>query len=942
MTMIKHDDQGFLLGNKANELDTIDLLQAIKDEIAGLRRELPSVAMPVRGGPPVVVTVKTDAPVAMPSATGESTPAAATLTPRGTDLSAALYAPATAERQDSGVSTSNTTTNITNNSTVANAGSTTSSNVTNLDNSRKSSSTRSEKVATPLSDGAKKGGERDAKGRFVATPSSAQSDSESGAAPTQAITLAVSDVGNKITGAVGELAFSEESDPSVKAFNEVAKPLQRGLGKIFGGSEDKGDERWYKRFWRHMREDKKLDKKRHKEQIDILEDIEKKEGGKKGAGGLIGMVMLVTKALLLLAKSILSLKILDAFRKLPYIGGGGSAGGKKGKGKPGSSKPSSSPPGKTVGNVGKVLKRVPILGALLTAGGSALDVRASESNKNATRKEKDVTTGSAVGRGVGTLSGAMAGGAAGAAAGSVVPIVGTAIGGFVGAAVGAWMGESAGEVIGSKFGEWVGELRSSQFIKTMTSTWDDMTTFTGHLWGQASKEVGERFGKVSDLLSASWATVTDSLKKVSDKIGSSWDAAVEGMAEKWGKVTSKLESFWATISDSASKANDWIKEKTGIDIGGGIASASEAVSTAVGEATDAVSSAASNAWDFAKGAVSKATSAVGGAVSAVGDATGVTGAVNAVRRSAEYTANRSANKSALEEQMVSAGITDPVEQASFMAQMDHESAGFTRMEENLNYSPEQFLKVFGSRAGITTEQEAAAILSQGKEKQAEVMYGGEWGAKNLGNTEKGDGFAFRGRGHTQLTGRSNYQQAGDALGIDLVNNPDMAAEPETAAKIATWYWQSRSGLSEAGKAGDVEATTRKINGGLNGLEDRKAKTAMYMQEYQTRSVPQVVSAPQPEPKGVAVAGAAMPALEVAVAGVAPVSATASAVARAPSMTRVPSVPMVSESPVVQAPLSTGGSSSRDKQQAHTTSKEVSRDVSDRRIAHVVTGAHSQL
>lgn len=937
--MIKHDDQGFLLGSKASELDTIDLLQAIKDEIAGLRRELPSVAMPVRGGPPVV-TVKSDAPVAMPSAIGENTPAAAALTPRSSDLSAALPAPATAERQDAGVSTSNTTTNITNNSTV-----------TNLDSSRNSSSICSEKAATPLGGDVKKGGERDAKGRFVATPSSAQSDNESGATPTQAVTLAVSDASNKITGAVGELAFSEESDPSVKAFNEVAKPLQRGLGKIFGGSENKSDDRWYKRFWRHMREDKKLDKKRHKEQIDILEDIEKKGGGQKGAGGLIGMVILVTKALLLLAKSILSLKILDAFRKLPYIGGGGGAGGKKGKGKPGSSKPSSSPLGKAAGNVGKVLKRVPILGALLTAGGSALDVRASESNKNATRKEKDVTTGSAVGRGAGALTGAMAGGAAGAAVGSVVPLVGTAVGGFVGAAVGAWMGESAGEVIGSKFGEWVGELRSSQFIKTMTSTWDDMTTFTGHLWGQASKEVGERFGKVSDLLNASWTAVTDSMKKVSDKIGASWDAAVEKMSEKWSAVTSKMESFWSTISDSASKANDWIKEKTGIDIGGGISRATEAVSTAVNDVTNTVSNtvsnAASSAWDFAKGAVSKATNAVGGAVSAVGDATGVTGVVNAVRRSAEYTANRSANKSALEDQMVNAGITDPVEQASFMAQMDHESGGFTRMEENLNYSPEQFLKVFGKRAGITTEQEAAAILSQGKEAQAEVMYGGDWGAKNLGNTEPGDGHAFRGRGHTQLTGRSNYQQAGEALGIDLVNNPDMAAEPETAAKIATWYWQSRSGLSEAGRAGDVEATTRKINGGLNGLEDRKAKTAMYMQEYRSRSASELVANAGQGMAGTTVAGAneavRPPMLDVATAGVAPVSATASAsaVARAPTLNSVPSVPMISESPVVQAPLSTGGSS-RDKQQAHTTSKEVSRDVSDRRIAHVVTGAHSQL
>ncbi|WP_206409256.1 hypothetical protein [Pseudomonas oleovorans] len=125
-------------------------------------------------------------------------------------------------------------------------------------------------------------------------------------------------------------------------------------------------------------------------------------------------------------------------------------------------------------------------------------------------------------------------------------------------------------------------------------------------------------------------------------------------------------------------------------------------------------------------------------------------AVRAVKNSVSY----ATGKKAMRHAMAESGITDPNEQAAFMAQMDHESAGFTRLEENLSYSPKQFIKMFGARAGISTEDEAKAILSKGPEATGEAMYGGAWGARNLGNTEPGDGHKFRGRGYTQLTGRS--------------------------------------------------------------------------------------------------------------------------------------------------------------------------------------------
>jgi putative chitinase len=95
------------------------------------------------------------------------------------------------------------------------------------------------------------------------------------------------------------------------------------------------------------------------------------------------------------------------------------------------------------------------------------------------------------------------------------------------------------------------------------------------------------------------------------------------------------------------------------------------------------------------------------------------------------------------------------------------------------------------------------------------------GRKDLGNTKEGDGFKYRGRGIFQLTGRANYKSMSEKLGIDLLEHPDKAAEPENALRIACEYWKSRK-LNALADADDVVAITKKINGGTNGIQDRKA------------------------------------------------------------------------------------------------------------------------
>ena len=180
---------------------------------------------------------------------------------------------------------------------------------------------------------------------------------------------------------------------------------------------------------------------------------------------------------------------------------------------------------------------------------------------------------------------------------------------------------------------------------------------------------------------------------------------------------------------------------------------------------------------------------------------------------------------------VDAGMSDPHELAIFMGQMQVESAGFSRLSENLNYSGKRLLQVFGKRNGVDTLVEAEALARQGPEAIANAMYGGEWG-KRLGNTEPGDGWRFRGRGFIQITGRSNYEHFGQVLGIDLAGNPDLAATPEVGAAIAVQYWRER--VVRHGLQHDVTLATKAINGGREGLTQRELAASQWTDRLQEK------------------------------------------------------------------------------------------------------------
>ena len=137
-----------------------------------------------------------------------------------------------------------------------------------------------------------------------------------------------------------------------------------------------------------------------------------------------------------------------------------------------------------------------------------------------------------------------------------------------------------------------------------------------------------------------------------------------------------------------------------------------------------------------------------------------------------------------------------------------------------------------NRYGIVGTLRAAAFIAQvghesGQFRWLKELWGptaqqvGYEGRADLGNTVAGDGSKYRGRGLIQITGRANYAACGEALDLDLINQPELLEQPQYAAMSAAWFWSTK-GLNTLADQGDFVKITRRINGGINGLADRQA------------------------------------------------------------------------------------------------------------------------
>ena len=138
------------------------------------------------------------------------------------------------------------------------------------------------------------------------------------------------------------------------------------------------------------------------------------------------------------------------------------------------------------------------------------------------------------------------------------------------------------------------------------------------------------------------------------------------------------------------------------------------------------------------------------------------------------------------------GITTPLRLAHFFSQIAHESGGF------------KYLAELGGKSYFDKYEDR----------------------KDLGNTQKGDGYKFKGRGYIQVTGRANYSEISKDLKIDFINNPELLEQEVNAMVSALWFWNKRK-LNQFADLDDIKTITKKINGGYNGLKERQEYLTQY-------------------------------------------------------------------------------------------------------------------
>jgi hypothetical protein len=363
---------------------------------------------------------------------------------------------------------------------------------------------------------------RGAGGRFVSGQRPAGSSTKGGAGSASR-----SGTFSRMNDTLGKLASSLQAadniDPTVNAMKEVkdvVSPLGRGLFSLFGRTAERKKEVWYRRFLKALQP-----------------GGEKKAQPGGGGGGFFGMGGGAGGGML--------------GSLLGSAGGtaaGGLLGGLLGKGK-----------GLLKGG-GKLLRRIPLLGALVAGGGALASIFG-----DGTREEKY--------KGVGEAGGMLAGGMAGAKLGAMIgtaiaPGIGTAVGGFLGGVGGALLGEK----FGSKVGEWTQTLVDSDIPGKAVEAWNTMTAFIGGAWDSLSKDA-----------KAAWDGITT-------KAGEWLDSAKAG-----------LDSVGKTLSDAGNAVNDWIKSKTNIDVKKNVSEAVDKVGEVAGNAWEKTKSAASTGWSAAKG-----------------------------------------------------------------------------------------------------------------------------------------------------------------------------------------------------------------------------------------------------------------------------------------------------------------------------------------------------
>lgn len=170
------------------------------------------------------------------------------------------------------------------------------------------------------------------------------------------------------------------------------------------------------------------------------------------------------------------------------------------------------------------------------------------------------------------------------------------------------------------------------------------------------------------------------------------------------------------------------------------------------------------------------------------------------------------------------GLTNNSLLAMFLAQVTHESACLTDLEESFNYSSQRLLIIFPKYFDKKTAIKCGCTDAHPADKEsiANIAYADRMGN---GNQQSGDGYKYRGRGAIQITGKYNYQKCQKDTGIQCVDNPDLLLNIDNAILSALWFWKEKN-LTKFGT--DITAVTQRINGGQNGLAERQQLFNAYL------------------------------------------------------------------------------------------------------------------
>lgn len=404
---------------------------------------------------------------------------------------------------------------------------------------------------------------RDGRGRFTKSSDGADEG-------------ALRSIADRIVGAVVESSGGmEEADPAVKAFNEVAQPMARGYEMFSGRNKEKGQEGWLRRIYSSItgfRKEETAYSKATNKSLKALEEKPEANGGGDG-GGLLGMM-----------SGLLS--------KIPVIGpmlaGGAGMMGGAGKGLMGA--------GKGMLGAGKgMLRRIPLLGALIGGVGAASDIYSSETDDSLTRRQKDENAGKAVGGFAGSVGGMLAGAKLGAMAGAIGGPIGVAIGGVLGGAVGMFFGDQAGQIIGDTVGGWVSDLREADIPGKIVGAWEATTDFLKKGWDGALEKLSDAWKGIKDAGSQAAQWASDKANAANNFIKEKTGVDVKGAAVA---VKEKAVEVGTKAVDKGKEVAQATKEKA-VEVGGqavdGVKKGAEwaADNTTVGKGV-------AKAWDGAK------------------------------------------------------------------------------------------------------------------------------------------------------------------------------------------------------------------------------------------------------------------------------------------------------------------------------------------------------